>query len=65
MANLVGLAVSKCLEAPTDRVDLLSTLRGSRPSEGKLMGRMELTTEALSLLGAGSDNTAKILFAVY
>ena len=62
MANLVGLAiaaVSKRLKTPTDRVDLLSTLRGSRDSEGKPMGRMELTAEALSLLGAGSDSTAK------
>ena len=44
---------------PTDRIDLLSKLQQGRDSEGKPMGREELTAEALTLLIAGSDNTSK------
>ncbi|KAG6815002.1 hypothetical protein H0H87_005925, partial [Tephrocybe sp. NHM501043] len=40
------------------RVDLLAKLRSARDSEGKEMGREELTAEALTLLIAGSDTTS-------
>jgi len=61
-ANFVGLAiaaVSKRLKAPTDRVDLLSKLRAGKDNQGKPMGPLELTTEALTHLVAGSDTTSK------
>jgi benzoate 4-monooxygenase len=61
-ANLTGLAVamvSKHLKTPTDRVDLLSKLQEGKDGMGKLMGRPELTTEALTQLIAGSDTPSK------
>ena len=61
-ANLAGIAVaavSKRLQTPTDRVDLLSKLQGGKDDEGKPMGRPELTAEALTQLIAGSDTTSK------
>jgi benzoate 4-monooxygenase len=60
--NLAGLAVAavaKRFTAPTDRVDLLSKLQEGRDDEGNLMGRKELTAEALTQLIAGSDTTSK------
>ena len=60
--NLAGLAiaaVSKRLKTPTDRVDLLSKLQEGKDDDGKPMGRLELTAEALTELVAGSDTISK------
>lgn len=60
--NLAGLAiaaVSKRLNQPTYRVDLLSKLQEGKDDEGRPMGREELTAEALTQLIAGSDTTSK------
>ncbi|EGO03853.1 hypothetical protein SERLA73DRAFT_102157 [Serpula lacrymans var. lacrymans S7.3] len=65
--NLAGLAVAavaKRLTTPTDRVDLLSKLQEGRDDEGKLMGREELTAEALTQLIAGSDTTSNSSCAI-
>ena len=59
LAGIAIMAVAKRLANPTDRADLLNKLQNSRDAEGKLMGREELTAEALTLLIAGSDTTAK------
>jgi len=59
LAGIAIMAVAKRLATPTDRVDLLSKLQEGRDSEGKPMGREELTAEALTLLIAGSDTTSK------
>jgi len=61
-ANLAGIAVAavaKRLNTPTDRVDVLSKLLDGKDDEGKPMGRLELTAEALTQLIAGSDTIAK------
>lgn len=60
--NLAGIAVAAVaqrLRTPTDRVDLLSKLQEGKDDEGKPMGRLELTAEALTQLIAGSDTTSK------
>lgn len=60
--NLAGLAIaaiSKRLNQPTYRVDLLSKLQEGKDDEGRPMGREELTAEALTQLIAGSDTTSK------
>ncbi|KAF9225866.1 cytochrome P450 [Gyrodon lividus] len=65
--NLAGLAVAavaKRLTTPTDRVDLLSKLQQGRDDEGNLMGREELTAEALTQLIAGSDTTSNSSCAI-
>ena len=62
LAGIAIMAVAKRLASPTDRVDLLSKLQEGRDSEGKPMGREELTAEALTLLIAGSDTTSKYVF---
>lgn len=59
LAGIAIMAVAKRLSTPTDRIDLLSKLQAGRDSEGKPMGREELTAEALTLLIAGSDTTSK------
>jgi len=67
MKGLTGIAiaaVSRRLKAPTDRVGLLSKLQGARSDEGKPMGRLELTAEALGQLIAGSDSTANSSCAI-
>ncbi|KAK0435224.1 cytochrome P450 monooxygenase [Desarmillaria tabescens] len=59
--DIIGLAimaVSKRLEAPTDRNDILSKLQAGKDEDGNPMGREELTAEALTVLIAGSDTTA-------
>ena len=61
-ANFVGLAiaaVSKRLKAPTDRMDLLSKLLAGKDDQGKPMGPVELTAEAITQLVAGSDTTSR------
>lgn len=65
--DLVGLAVmavSKRLEVPTDRNDLLSKLQAGKDEDGNPMGKEELTAEALTLLVAGSDTTANSACAI-
>ncbi|KIJ61578.1 hypothetical protein HYDPIDRAFT_96462 [Hydnomerulius pinastri MD-312] len=65
--NLAGIAVAavaKRLTTPTDRVDLLSKLQQGRDDEGNLMGREELTAEALTQLIAGSDTTSNSSCAI-
>ena len=62
LGKLNGLAiaaVSQRLKTPTDRVDILSKLQQGRDDEGKPMGRLELTAEAVTQLVAGSDTSAK------
>lgn len=59
LAGIAIMAVAKRLATPTDRVDLLSKLQNGRDNDGNLMGREELTAEALTLLIAGSDTTSK------
>jgi len=65
--NLAGLAVaavSKRMAFPTDRTDLLNKLQEGRDEEGNLMGREELTAEALTQLIAGSDTTSNSSCAI-
>ncbi|PPQ70397.1 hypothetical protein CVT24_013135 [Panaeolus cyanescens] len=64
LAGIAIMAVAKRLSTPTDRVDLLSKLQAGRDSEGKPMGREELTAEALTLLIAGSDTTSNSTCAI-
>lgn len=62
LAGIAVAAVSKRLNTPSDRRDLLGKLQEGRDDEGKLMGREELTAEALTQLIAGSDTTSKLGF---
>ncbi|KAF8635436.1 hypothetical protein AX15_000423 [Amanita polypyramis BW_CC] len=64
LAGIAIMAVAKRLANPTDRADLLNKLQNSRDAEGKLMGREELTAEALTLLIAGSDTTSNSTCAI-
>ena len=59
LAGIAVAAVAKRLATPVDRVDLLSKLQQGRDDDGNLMGREELTAEALTQLIAGSDTTSK------
>jgi benzoate 4-monooxygenase len=59
LAGIAVAAVAKRLTTPTDRVDLLGKLQEGRDDDGNLMGREELTAEALTQLIAGSDTTSK------
>ena len=59
LAGIAVAAVAQRLQTPSDRVDLLSKLQQGRDDEGNLMGREELTAEALTQLIAGSDTTSK------
>ncbi|KAK0204124.1 cytochrome P450 monooxygenase, partial [Desarmillaria ectypa] len=52
------MAVSKRLEVPTDRNDLLSKLQAGKDDQGNPIGREELSTEAFSFLITGSDMTS-------
>jgi benzoate 4-monooxygenase len=54
--------VEKRLAQPSDRNDLLSKLQKGKDAEGKLMGRAELTAEALTQLSGGSDTTSMYVF---
>jgi benzoate 4-monooxygenase len=63
LAGIAIAAVSKRLATPTDRNDLLSKLQAGKDSDGKPLGREELTAEALTLLIAGSDTTSKYAFS--
>ena len=62
LAGIAVAAVAQRLTTPTDRVDLLGKLQEGRDDEGNLMGKEELTAEALTQLIAGSDTTSKYVF---
>lgn len=61
IGNMAVTAVSKRISRDNDilRRDFLTKLLESRDAEGKPLGSMELSSEALNLLIAGSDTTAK------
>lgn len=59
LAGIAVAAVAQRLTTPTDRVDLLGKLQEGRDDDGNLMGKPELTAEALTQLIAGSDTTSK------
>ena len=59
LAGIAVAAVAQRLTTPTDRVDLLGKLQEGRDDDGNLMGKEELTAEALTQLIAGSDTTSK------
>ncbi|KAK0466882.1 cytochrome P450 monooxygenase [Desarmillaria tabescens] len=59
IVGMAMVAVAKRLEVPTDRNDFLSKLLAGKDEDGNPMGREEVTAEALNLLIAGSDTTAK------
>ncbi|KAK0501634.1 cytochrome P450 monooxygenase [Armillaria luteobubalina] len=64
---IVGMAVaaiSKRMQEPTDRNDLLSKLQAGKDEDGNPMGREELTAEALTLLVAGSETTSNSATAI-
>lgn len=56
--GMATMAISKRMQVPTDRNDLLSKLQAGRDEQGLPIGREELTTEAFSFLIAGSDTTS-------
>lgn len=65
--NLAGIAIARVrgrLDAPSgdmknsDRKDLLARLMEGRDDNGQVLGREELTAEALTQLIAGSDTTS-------
>ncbi|KAK0214230.1 cytochrome P450 monooxygenase [Armillaria nabsnona] len=58
LLGMVVLAVSKRLEVPTDRNDVLSKLLAGKDEQGNPIGREELSTESFSLLVGGSDTTS-------
>ncbi|KAJ7728145.1 cytochrome P450 monooxygenase [Mycena maculata] len=64
LTGIAIVAVSKRLEAQTDRVDLLSKLLAGKDDYGDPMGRSELTAEALTFLIAGSDTTSNSMCAI-
>ncbi|EMD34717.1 hypothetical protein CERSUDRAFT_116910 [Gelatoporia subvermispora B] len=64
LAGIAVAAVAKRLSAPSDRTDLLSKLQEGKDDEGKLMGKPELTAEALTQLIAGSDTTSNSSCAI-
>ncbi|KAJ7315041.1 cytochrome P450 monooxygenase [Mycena albidolilacea] len=64
LAGIAIVAVATRLGQPTDRVDLLSKLQAGKDDGGELMGRAELTAEALTLLIAGSDTTSNSTCAI-
>ncbi|KAG6849324.1 hypothetical protein H0H93_009416 [Arthromyces matolae] len=64
LAGIAIMAVRQRLMVETDRVDLLAKLKNAKDSEGKPMGREELTAEALTLLIAGSDTTSNSTCAI-
>jgi benzoate 4-monooxygenase len=65
LAGIATMAVLKRLNSPPlGRVDLLSKLQASKDENGNPMGREELTTEALTMLIAGSDTTSSSTCAI-
>ncbi|KAK0202468.1 cytochrome P450 monooxygenase [Desarmillaria ectypa] len=64
IVGMAIMAVSKRLQAPMDRNDLLGKLLSGKDENGNPMSEEELTAEALSLLIAGSDTTANSTCAI-
>ncbi|KAK0202475.1 cytochrome P450 monooxygenase pc-bph [Desarmillaria ectypa] len=64
LVGMAILAISKRLEVPTDRNDLLNKLQAGKDEDGNLMSSEELTAEAFGLLVAGSDTTANSTCAI-
>jgi len=64
LSGMAIVAVAKRLAAPTDRVDILSKLQEGKDESGQPLGRKELTVEAQSFLGAGSDTTSNSITAI-
>jgi benzoate 4-monooxygenase len=64
LSGLAVAAVAKRLASPAYRTDLLSKLQQGKDEDGNLMGREELTAEALTQLIAGSDTTSKCVFCL-
>ncbi|KAK0244643.1 cytochrome P450 monooxygenase [Armillaria nabsnona] len=64
LMGMAIMAVSKRLEVPTDRNDMLSKLQAGKDEDGNPMCREELTAEALTLLVAGSDTTSNSICAI-
>ncbi|KAK0493477.1 cytochrome P450 monooxygenase [Armillaria luteobubalina] len=58
LLGMVVSAVSKRLEVPTDRNDVLGKLLAGKDEQGNPIGREELSTESFSLLVGGSDTTS-------
>ncbi|PBK99824.1 cytochrome P450 [Armillaria gallica] len=64
ITGMAVAAISKRLQEPTDRNDLLSKLQAGKDEDGNPMGQEELTAEALTFLIAGSDTTANSTCAI-
>ncbi|KAK7461492.1 hypothetical protein VKT23_008666 [Stygiomarasmius scandens] len=64
MAGMAIMSVAKRLAVPSSRNDLLNKLSGAKDELGNLMGREEVTAEALGLLVAGSDTTSHSIAAI-
>ncbi|KAJ5273687.1 Benzoate 4-monooxygenase [Penicillium angulare] len=69
--NLAGIAIARVSErvkpevmAANTRVDLLARLMEGKDHTGNLLGREELTAEALTQLIAGSDTTSNTACAI-
>ncbi|KAK0482260.1 cytochrome P450 monooxygenase [Armillaria novae-zelandiae] len=56
--GMATIGISKRMQVPSDRNDLLSKLQAGRDEQGLPIGQDELTTEAFSFLIAGSDTTS-------
>ncbi|KAL4251988.1 cytochrome P450 family protein [Abortiporus biennis] len=64
LAGIAVAAVATRLTTPSDRMDLLQKLQDARDDDGNVMGREELTAEALTQLIAGSDTTSNSSCAI-
>lgn len=59
LGTIAVTAVAKRLRAPVARNDFLSRLIAVRDADGQPLGAQELSSEAATLLNAGSDTTSK------
>ncbi|KAK0476255.1 cytochrome P450 monooxygenase [Armillaria luteobubalina] len=64
LLGMVVLAVSKRLEVPTDRNDVLGKLLAGKDEQGNPIGREELSAESLGLVVGGSDTTSTTSCAI-
>ncbi|KAK0475706.1 cytochrome P450 monooxygenase [Armillaria novae-zelandiae] len=58
LLGVVVLAVSKRLEVPTDRNDVLGKLLAGKDEHGNPIGREELSTESFTIFIGGSETTS-------
>ncbi|KAK0493478.1 cytochrome P450 monooxygenase [Armillaria luteobubalina] len=58
LLGMVVSAVSKRLEVPTDRNDVLGKLLAGKDEQGSPISREELSAESFSILAAGSETTS-------